>query len=168
VKPAFQPEASPLSSSINDLGGIGSHAVPLCTEAITVGHMHPDSHAELNEGVTSMDTSYEHASEGGHSREESDVETKKRRVKEDISFDGNVVADGSFLETNEGDLEDANTVENSVLRDFQGANVAATNSSLAERIIEPTLVMLEVISYIITILSLVCKFMYVPRYFSPE
>ncbi|KAM5574303.1 protease Do-like 7 [Rosa sericea] len=144
VKPAFQPDAGLLSSGINDLGGIRSDAVPLCTEASSVGHMHHDSRAELNEGVTSMETSYEHSSEGGHPRAESDVETKKHRVKEDFSSDGNAVADGSFLETDEGDLEDANTVENSVMRDLQGENVAAANSSLAERIIEPTLVMLEV------------------------
>ncbi|KAL6176336.1 hypothetical protein ACLB2K_052970 [Fragaria x ananassa] len=98
--------------------------------------------AELNEGVTSMETSYEHSE--GVPQDGSDVETKKRRVKEDFSSDANVLADGSFFERNEGDVEDADTVENSMMRDFQGENLAAANSSLAERIIEPTLVMLEV------------------------
>ncbi|XP_004300013.1 PREDICTED: protease Do-like 7 isoform X2 [Fragaria vesca subsp. vesca] len=143
VKPAFQPDASLLPSGVNNLNGIRSLAVPLCTEASSFGHMHHDSHVEFNEGVTSMETSYEH-SEGGVPRDESDVETKKRRVKEDFSSDANVLADGSFLERNEGDVEDADIVENSVMRDFQGENLAAANSSLAERIIEPTLVMLEV------------------------
>ncbi|KAL6180664.1 hypothetical protein ACLB2K_047325 [Fragaria x ananassa] len=137
VKPAFQPDASLLPSGVNNLDGIRSLAVPLCTEASSFGHMHHDIHTELNEGVTSMETSYEH-SEGGVPRDGSDVETKKRRVNEDFSSDANVIADGSFLERNEGDVEDADTVENSMMRDFQGENLAAANSSLAERIIEPT------------------------------
>lgn len=109
-----------------------------------MGHIHRDSHEELTDGVASMETSYEHASEGAHSRDEFDAGTKKRRVKENFSSDGGVVADCSFPETNEGNLEDPNTMENAVMGDFQAANLATANASLAERAIEPTLVMLEV------------------------
>ncbi|XP_034207245.1 protease Do-like 7 isoform X3 [Prunus dulcis] len=144
AKPAFQPDAILLSSGINGLGGRGSQAGPLSSEVISVGHIHHDSHEELTDGVASMETSYEHASEGAHSRDEFDAGTKKRRVKENFSSDGSVVADCSFPETNEGNLEDPNTMENAVMGDFQAANVATANASLAERAIEPTLVMLEV------------------------
>ncbi|CAL2248401.1 unnamed protein product [Prunus armeniaca] len=144
AKPAFQPDAILLSSGINGLGGTGSQAGPLSSEVISVGHIHRDSHEELTDGVASMETSYEHASEGAHSRDEFDAGTKKRRVKENFSSDGSVVADCSFPETNEVNLEDPNTMENAVMGDFQAANVATANASLAERAIEPTLVMLEV------------------------
>ncbi|PQM43045.1 protease Do-like 7 isoform X1 [Prunus yedoensis var. nudiflora] len=144
AKPAFQPDAILLSSGINDLGGTGSQAGPPSSEVISVGHMHRDSHEELTDGVASMETSYEHASEGAHSRDEFDAGTKKRRVKENFSSDGSVVADCSFPETNEGNLEDPNTMENAVMGDFQAANLATANASLAERAIEPTLVMLEI------------------------
>ncbi|ONI17440.1 hypothetical protein PRUPE_3G159400 [Prunus persica] len=144
AKPAFQPDAILLSSGINGLGGTGSQAGPLSSEVISVGHIHRDSHEELTDGVASMETSYEHASEEAHSRDEFDAGTKKRRVKENFSSDGSGVADCSFPETNEGDLEDPNTMENAVMGDFQAANVATANASLAERAIEPTLVMLEV------------------------
>ncbi|XP_008229226.1 PREDICTED: protease Do-like 7 isoform X1 [Prunus mume] len=144
AKPAFQPDAILLSSGINGHRGTGSQAGPLSSEVISVGHIHRDSHEELTDGVASMETSYEHASEGAHSRDEFDAGTKKRRVKENFSSDGSVVADCSFPETNEGNLEDPNTMENAVMGDFQAANVATANASLAERAIEPTLVMLEV------------------------
>ncbi|KAL6286774.1 hypothetical protein ACE6H2_011164 [Prunus campanulata] len=144
AKPAFQPDAILLSSGINDLGDTGSQAGPPISEVISVGHIHRNSHEELTDGVASMETSYEHASEGAHSRDEFDAGTKKRRVKENFSSDGSVVADCSFPETNEGNLEDPNTMENAVMGDFQAANLATANASLAERAIEPTLVMLEV------------------------
>ncbi|CAB4273736.1 unnamed protein product [Prunus armeniaca] len=80
AKPAFQPDAILLSSGINGLGGTGSQAGPLSSEVISVGHIHRDSHEELTDGVASMETSYEHASEGAHSRDEFDAGTKKRRL----------------------------------------------------------------------------------------
>lgn len=110
-----------------------------------MGHLHRDSCQELTVGVTSMETNYEHSSEEAHSRE-FDVEAKKRRVEEDLSADGNVVADCTLNETREVKLPDPNTMENAVTRDYQGAVSATANASFTERAIEPTLVMFEVVN----------------------
>ncbi|KAJ0099450.1 hypothetical protein Patl1_21312 [Pistacia atlantica] len=59
------------------------------------------------------------------------------------SADG-VVADGSVHESGDVKLEDPSTMENAGSRDYQGATAVTTNASLAERVIEPTLVMFEV------------------------
>ncbi|KAL5574026.1 hypothetical protein UlMin_023623 [Ulmus minor] len=142
AKPAFQPDSILLSSPLKDLGGLDLHS----TEDTCMGHMHHDSHQELTNGngATSMETSYEHVSDEAHSRDEVDVEVKKRRVEEDLSADGNVVADYTLPGTRETKPDDPNTMENSVTRDYQGATAAAANASFAERVIEPTLVMFEV------------------------
>lgn len=111
-----------------------------------MGHVHRDSCQELTDGVTGMETNYEHSSEEAHSRDEFDVEAKKRRVEEDLSADGNVVADYTLNETREVKLPDPNTMENAVPRDYQGAVSATANASFPERVIEPTLVMFEVVN----------------------
>lgn len=92
--------------------------------------MQQSSQGELTDGVTSMETSDEHSS----GRDESDVGTKKRR-KSDVSANGNTVMDSS---------ENQSSVENAVPRHFQGATAGTANASIAESVIEPTLVMLEV------------------------
>ncbi|XP_015880222.2 protease Do-like 7 isoform X1 [Ziziphus jujuba] len=144
AKPAFPPDSVLPSSSITDIGGLVSQTVPVSNEATCMGHRHHDSHPEVTDGVTSMETSYGHASEEVHSRDEFDVEAKKRRVGEDLSADGNGVADYVLHENREAKLGDLNTMENAVTRDYQGAISASANASFAERVIEPTLVMFEV------------------------
>ncbi|KAF3445243.1 hypothetical protein FNV43_RR14937 [Rhamnella rubrinervis] len=144
AKPAYQPDSILPSSGINDLGGLVSPPVLLSSEADCMGHVHRDSCQELIDGVTSMETNYEHSSEEAHSRDEFDVEAKKRRVEEDLSTDGNVAVDYTSDETREAKMPDPNTIENAVTRDYQGAISATANASFAERVIEPTLVMFEV------------------------
>jgi hypothetical protein len=107
-------------------------------------HIHQSNNQELTDGVTSMETNCEDASDEARPQDDP-VGTKKRRVEEDLSADGNVVADCSLPETREVKLEDPNTMQNDILRDFQGATVTAANASFPERVIEPTLVMFEVI-----------------------
>ncbi|XP_027334946.1 protease Do-like 7 isoform X5 [Abrus precatorius] len=72
----------------------------------------------------------------------SDGMMKKRRVDEDLSADGSVVADFSLNDTRETKLEKSSVIQDDVLMDYQGATAA--NASVAERVIEPTLVMFEV------------------------
>lgn len=143
MKSAFQPDSVLLSSSVNDIGGLVSQTVSV-SEATCMVHTHHDSHPEVTDGVTSMETNEGHALEDGHSRDEFDVEAKKRRVEEDLSADGNVVADYVLHENREAKLGDLSSMENAVTRDYQGAISASANASFAERLIEPTLVMLEV------------------------
>lgn len=109
-------------------------------------HLHHDNNHELADGLTSMETSQENVSEETQARDEPDVGTKKRRIEEDSSADGIVITDCSLNEPTEEKLENMRTMQNAVLRDYQGAAAAAANASIAERVIEPTLVMFEVIS----------------------
>ncbi|CAK9150637.1 unnamed protein product [Ilex paraguariensis] len=146
AKPALPPDSPLLSSAINNVGqGLADHTLSSdASEASAMEHVRHAIGQESTDGVTSMETSYEHVAEGQASRDESDFGTKKRRVEENSSADGLVIADGSLHEPREVGLEDSRTLEDAVLRDYQGAAAAAANASVAERVIEPTLVMLEV------------------------
>ncbi|GFY84765.1 DegP protease 7 [Actinidia rufa] len=146
VKPALPPESPLLSSVMNNVEqGLANNTVPLDTDlASLMEHMHQDNHQELIDGVSSMETSSEHVAEGPNSRDDLDIGTKKRRVEEDSSADSIVVANCSLDELREEKLEDLTNSENALLRDYQGAAAVAANASVAERVIEPTLVMLEV------------------------
>ncbi|XWS30802.1 hypothetical protein CRYUN_Cryun23aG0021300 [Craigia yunnanensis] len=124
--PAFQTESMLPSSGING-------------ETTHMEHIHQDNHQVLTDGVTSMETSCEHASAELHSQDETGIGLKKRRVEEDMSSYG-VVSDCSSNENGEIKSENKTATENAVLRDYQGA---AANASIAERVIEPTLVMFE-------------------------
>ncbi|XVF20639.1 hypothetical protein REPUB_Repub12eG0018500 [Reevesia pubescens] len=130
AKPAFLAESMPPSSGVN---GKATH----------MEHIHQDNHQEVTDGVTCMETNCEHASAELHSQDEKGIGSKKRRVEEDMSSDG-VVADFSLNETGEDKLENKTATENALLRDYQGATAATANASIAERVIEPTLVMFEV------------------------
>lgn len=144
-KPAFEPNSILSSSAIKDPGVLAGEAVELSSKATCMGHTHCDS-LELTDGhgVTSMETSCENVSDEAHSRDEVDVEVKKRRVKEDLCTDGNLVSDYTLHGTTEAKLDDSLTLENAVTMDYQSAPAVAANASLAERVIEPTLVMFEV------------------------
>ncbi|KAL5811752.1 hypothetical protein ACOSQ3_026702 [Xanthoceras sorbifolium] len=143
AKPAIHPESLLPSSGINGKGqNLTSQAVSSYGEPVDMEHMHQGDNQSLTDEVTSMGTTDEHASEESHSRDESDGGRKKRRVEECVSADG-VVAPDSILNES-GDAEDPSTLENAGSRDYQGATAATTNASLAERVIEPTLVMFEV------------------------
>ena len=147
AKPAFQPDSVLPSSAVKDLGVLAGQAVPHSTEATCMGHMDSDC-VELTangHGVSGMDTNCEPVLDEANSRDEVDVEAKKRRV-EDLSADGNLVSEYTLHGTTEAKLEDPVTMDNTATRDYLGAPAAATNASLAERVIEPTLVMFEVIT----------------------
>ncbi|XP_057487743.1 protease Do-like 7 isoform X2 [Actinidia eriantha] len=146
VKPALPPESPLLSSVMNNVEqGLANNTVPLDTDlASLMEHMHQDNNQELIDGVSSMETSSEHVAEGPNSRDDLDIGTKKRRVEEDSSADSIVVANCSLDELREEKLEHLTNSENALLRDYQGAAAVAANASVAERVIEPTLVMLEV------------------------
>ncbi|KAL1211491.1 Protease Do-like 7 [Cardamine amara subsp. amara] len=81
------------------------------------------------------------ASSGDGSLNDFGSEAKKQRVEDD-SLDG-IAANGS-LYGSEFKSDDAMATDNTVLRDFEGATALSANASLAERAIEPALVMFEV------------------------
>ncbi|KAL9226509.1 hypothetical protein vseg_002315 [Gypsophila vaccaria] len=98
-------------------------------------------------GDASMEINNDHASEEGSSQDvfdASDAGSKKRKVQENLSADGINIKDSSFHESKDENLEDVRISENNVLVDYQVATVAPSNVSIAESVIEPTLVMFEV------------------------
>lgn len=124
---------------------VASNRVSSCAAEVSpMEQAHQCAGQEPMDCATSMETSCEQIDEGLQSLDESDSGTKKRRVEEELSADGVLLPDCSLHEPREERLEDSGTVTETVLGDYQGAAAAATNSSVAERVIEPTLVMLEV------------------------
>ena len=125
---------------------IANNRVSSCSAEVTpVEHAHQCvGQAPLN-GVVSMESSCEQIDDGPHSVDESDAGTKKRRVQDD-STDGVLSPECALHESREVRLEETGPETETVQRDFQVAGAAAaTNASVAERVIEPTLVMMEVI-----------------------
>lgn len=118
AKPAL-PSDSPLSGMNHFQQILPNHHISSSTdEPSLVKNLQQDiiqNSAHSNNGVTSLEIGKENVAD------ESDGGTKKRRVKEDLSADGMVIAD------------------------YQGPAAAADNASLADRVIEPTLVMFEVL-----------------------
>lgn len=147
AKPAIQPHLHLQSSPMTNVGGGYINQTDVLTDdSPDLRHMHQVNNLEMIDGVVNMETNFEHVSEEARSQDRSDAGVKKRRVEDDRLTDGNV-ADSSFHETQETILEDATAMHTAILRDYQGGTVSAVaaNTSFPERIIEPTLVMFEVI-----------------------
>ncbi|CAH8325556.1 unnamed protein product [Eruca vesicaria subsp. sativa] len=131
VKPAIEPAVVPPS--------IGNNGLPICQNTTLC---HPDTepmHEVDVRGVTDTAATME-ASSGDGSQNDFGSEAKKQRMEDDSS-DG-TVANGS-LYGSELKSDDAMTTDNSVLRDYESATALSANASLAERAIEPALVMFE-------------------------
>ncbi|MCD7470174.1 serine protease, partial [Datura stramonium] len=139
AKLALQQECPLLVSGIYP---VENHAES-CTSEVNPKDYRPEQVSqESMDGVASMEISDEHVTEGPNAQDDSDNGTKKRRVDENSSEDVNVIDDCSLNEHREERLDESGSVEDAVLRDYQGAaHVEAT--SVAERVIEPTLVMFE-------------------------
>jgi len=132
VKPAIEPAS--VSPSIGNNGFPISQDISLC-------HHDTEPMHEVNvRGVTDIAAIME-TSSGDGSQNDFGSEAKKQRVDEDSS-DG-IAANGS-LYGSEFKSDDAMETDTTVLRDFEGATALSANASLAERAIEPALVMFEV------------------------
>lgn len=151
AKPAIQPESLLVSSGVGGTTeSLMSQMDPVCGNH-HLGRVHQGNNQEYTDGV-SMETSCEHGSEELNSRDESDGGRKKLRVGEYVSADDAVAADCSLNGNENVKLGSPSTMENAGSRDYQGAIAATANASLAESVIEPTLVMFEVNlkSYMVT------------------
>lgn len=144
AKPAFQLDSPFLSSGAKDVENLSRQPVSLTDEHGCGGHVCGDNNQELVDGVTSMETNHEDPSECVSHHNASDGVVKKRRVEEDLSTDG-AVADFSLNDTRDTKLEKSSVIQDDMLMDYQGAGAGAANASVAERVIEPTLVMFEVL-----------------------
>lgn len=134
VKPVLPLDSPLLSSMVNPIRG-----VPSCSAEVTP--MEQAHQCVGQEPMDGVETNCEQIDNGAHPLDESDAGSKKRRVDEDLSADGILSPDCSLHEER---LEGTGTEPEAVLRDYQGGAAAASNASVAERVIEPTLVMLEV------------------------
>ncbi|KAG4989695.1 hypothetical protein AAZX31_11G222700 [Glycine max] len=144
AKPAFKLDSPFLSLGAKDVENLSRQSVSLTGEHACGGHVCGDNSQELVDGVTSMETNCEDPSECVSHHNASDGVVKKRKVDEDLSADGNVVADFSLNDSRETKLEKSSIIQDDMLMDYQGATAATANASVAERVIEPTLVMFEV------------------------
>nr|VDC73408.1 unnamed protein product [Brassica rapa] len=129
-KPAI--ELAAVSQPI-DINGLPiSQNIPLC-------HHDTEPMHEVR-GVTDTAATMG-ASSGDGSLNDFGSEAKKQRVEDDSS-DGTVA--NASLYGSELKSDDAMETDNTVLRDYEGATAFSANASLAERAIEPALVMFEV------------------------
>ncbi|XP_042500130.1 protease Do-like 7 isoform X2 [Macadamia integrifolia] len=131
-----------LSSSFNCDELTSGTVASTIAEAGMVEQIPQKNSKECTDGFNGVETSYGHVNEVIHSGEDSNVETKKRRVEENSSETGATTSDCLMQEAEEEKLEDPRTLENIGLRHYQAA--VASNASVAEQVIEPTLVMFEV------------------------
>lgn len=146
AKPALPPEAPLLSFVINQVksGLVNKNVSSDFDKASLAEPTQQDRSQELADGGTSMENNHEHVGDGPESRKESDSGTKKRRVEEDISSNGIVTAESTLHGHDDLQLVEPGASEDALLVDNQGVQASTANASVAERLIEPTLVMLEV------------------------
>ncbi|KAG6390105.1 hypothetical protein SASPL_151587 [Salvia splendens] len=145
VKPMLPLDSSLVSRVNFTEQALANNRVSSCSAEVTlVEHAHQCVGQAPMNGVVSMESSCEQIDDGPHSVDESDAGTKKRRVQDD-STDGVLSPECTLDESREVRLEETGPETETVPRDFQVAGAAAaTNASVAERAIEPTLVMMEV------------------------
>lgn len=146
VKLALPPESPLLFSGIHPgKQDLSNHSVSSCATEVSAMDLRPQQVSqESMDGVTNTETSCDSATEGLNIQDDSDAGTKKRRVEENLSADGDVLIGRSLNGHREERFDDSVAVEDAALRDYQGAAPVANNASVAERAIEPTLVMFEV------------------------
>ncbi|CAK7339048.1 unnamed protein product [Dovyalis caffra] len=142
VRPAIQPKFLQLSSCCSDVEqGPKIESFSLSGESTLVKVMHQSNKQELANGVVRIEASNGHISKKARSREVYDVKTKECQAQGHLSSKEIVAANCSTHEIGEIKLKDPSTTEKTVLNGFEAATSAA---SLAESVIEPALVMLEV------------------------
>lgn len=130
---------SPLLSPIVDSAGNG-----MSYQATTIDSIHQHNDKDWRDGCTGMQTNEETVVEELHIQVGSNVETKRRRVEEDLAAEGIVMSDAIIHEPREETMEDSRILEHTDLLGDRGSAAVATNASVAEQVIEPTLVMFEV------------------------
>ncbi|VFQ70276.1 unnamed protein product [Cuscuta campestris] len=145
AKPALPPDSVLLSDVIPVKQDLSSPNVyPATAEVSPMDHAPPNFSHESMDGVTNMETINEVTAEGPQSQDDIDSGMKKRKVQENSSADGTIIAICPLHEHREERIEKSGPQADTVLRDYQGASTEAANASVAERVIEPTLVLFEV------------------------
>lgn len=140
VKLALPPESPLLFSGIHPgKQDLSNHSVSSCATEVSAMDLRPQQVSqESMDGVTKTEISCDNVTVGLNSQDDSDAGTKKRRVEENLSADGDVIIGRSLNGHREERFDESGAVED------QGAAPVSNNASVAERAIEPTLVMFEV------------------------
>lgn len=137
ARPAIPPGSLFLSSSFHCDGN------DMSCQVNAPEPVHQCTDKDWGNGCARMQTNDEIVAEESLSQEESNIENKRRRVEEDSTSEGIVMSDGITHESREETMEDTRTLEHTDLINDRRAPSAA-NASVAEQVIEPTLVMFEV------------------------
>ncbi|GAB4832400.1 Protease Do-like 7 [Ancistrocladus abbreviatus] len=121
VRPALPSNSPLISSAINHVGGTQSETMLSDNgDASLMECIAQDDSGKLVDGAACMGTHYNPISEEAHSR------------------------DGPLHELREENSKEPTILKTTIVREHQGATTAGTNASVAESVIEPTLVMFEV------------------------
>ncbi|KAH7682677.1 HtrA2 peptidase protein [Dioscorea alata] len=150
ARPAILPDSLLLTSSIR--------RTPFETEFTTTTLADVSSHLEDKhqygnigsaDGYARIQADEEIAVEQSHLCEDANTNKKRRREEEDSSIEGSSASNGTMPELKERRFECPSNLENADLSDSRVAtatnvSLTATNSSPAEHVIEPALVMFEV------------------------
>ncbi|KAI3914976.1 hypothetical protein MKW98_020523 [Papaver atlanticum] len=141
ARPALPDGSTYLSSSIHC--SINVPDEPNLLTRSEVGTLEPivqDANKDWADGFCRSVATDEHVGEEPHFMEESNVPNKKQRLEDDtaIMFSENTIHKPVDVRTMDLDLEDTGHA------DDRGGATTTANASVAERVIEPTLVMFEV------------------------
>lgn len=150
ARPAILPDSLLLTSSIR--------RTPFETEFTTTTLADVSSHLEdkhqygnigCADGYARIQADEEIAVEQSHLCEDANTNKKRRREEEDSNIEGSSASNGTMPELKERRFECPSNLENADLSDSRvatatNASLTATNSSPAEHVIEPALVMFEV------------------------
>ncbi|KAH7846154.1 hypothetical protein Vadar_010545 [Vaccinium darrowii] len=144
-KLALPPESPLLSSSpISVEQGLENYRVPAgAGEASLIEHVCKKFNQVLTGGVTSTVSCFDCVAELRNSHDNSDVGAKKSQIEEDSSADSIVTSNWSVDEPREERLENLTSSQNAFSGNYLGSAAIPTNASVAEHVIEPTLVMVE-------------------------
>ncbi|KAJ6838540.1 putative protease Do-like 7 isoform X2 [Iris pallida] len=142
ARPAI-PSGSPLFASSFHSDNIKAMLTTMSEDnSSPLKRKHPCNNKDLDEGCIKMETIGESNVEVSSSGEDSNFKVKRRRMEEDSLLDGNIITNGTVHEHDEPSFQSPLSLEAAGLSDDR--LVATNNASLAEQVIEPTLVMFEV------------------------
>ncbi|KAL0332427.1 UNVERIFIED_CONTAM: Protease Do-like 7 [Sesamum calycinum] len=146
ISPILPLESKLLSPNVNWIvQDLASDRVSSCSADVTPMEQAQQCICqEPMNGVANMKTTCEQVDDGSLSLDKSDAAIKKGQVDKQLSVEVSSLPGYPSHELSKVRLEVSGTETETVLRNNQGAADAAANALVAERVIEPTLVMFEV------------------------
>ncbi|KAL2241442.1 protease Do-like 7 [Sesamum indicum] len=146
VSPVLTLESKLLSPNVNQIEqDLASNRVSSCNADVTPVEQAPQCICqEPMNGVANMKTTCEQVDDGSLSLDKSDAAIEKGQVDKHLSVGVSLLPGFPSHKLRKVRLDASGTESETVLRNNQVAAAAAANASVAERVIEPALVMFEV------------------------